>query len=152
IAYGAGGVPKEWIRNDGGQIIVGYDPFLTARKVVELRVLKDADGREDIHFVIPSKLVLADSDVSRLRFKRVQHKAMVLRHGSKFIEPSTERILTPFEIDVQVGDPDISAFSGHQAPKGVRVGKASGRGDEWIFTVRVAIAGATDLAKAKARC
>lgn len=72
--------PKDWIQDHGwrGPIMLGYDPFLTAQRVENLRVLKNASGEEDLHFVFPEERGLTG--------KIIPARSLVLRHGQRSLE------------------------------------------------------------------
>jgi hypothetical protein len=72
--------PKEWVQDRGwsGPILLGHDPFLTARKVENLRVSRDESGKEDLHFVFPAQRGVGG--------KTVPARSMILRHGQRQIQ------------------------------------------------------------------
>ena len=81
VAYGASPhYPKQCIQDRGwaGPIIFGCDPYLTARRVDNLRVITNQDGTEDLHFVIHDEL-----DING---KIISPRACVLRHDQRRFE------------------------------------------------------------------
>jgi len=69
--------PREWIQNRGwtGPIMFGYDPFLTARRVDNLRVTVSKSGGEDLHFVIHGERDVHDNIIPP--------RSCVLKHGQR---------------------------------------------------------------------
>src|SRR5262249_7726140 len=76
--------PKQLIQDRGwGPIIFGCDPYLTARRVDNLRVVC-AGGKEDLHFVV--------HDERDINGRIMPPRSLVLRHGRRMVESAEERM------------------------------------------------------------
>jgi hypothetical protein len=94
--------PKEWIQDRSwrsGSITLGYDPFLTARKVENLRVLRNESGKGDLHWVSPAELGV-DGNI-------IPARSMVLKHGERQIALG-KRARRQVDLSQQVGQPAIA--------------------------------------------
>jgi hypothetical protein len=73
------GCSRDWIQeHQWAYIRVGFDPFLVARRVDHLRVLKNESGQEDLHFNVQNRVGISG--------QIIPVGSCVLRHGQKEIE------------------------------------------------------------------